>query len=134
MMEKQLAQLHVPGLPDALGGGTNPATNFGVSAAGKLISGVTNLLLVVALVGAFIYLIIGGIQWVTSGGDKSALENARNRITNAILGLVIVAAAWAIWILVGAFFGIDVKNLPFPTVNQDGTAVQQTQGSSLIPL
>jgi hypothetical protein len=45
---------------------------------------------------AVILIIISGISMITSGGNTEAAANARKRITNAIIGLVIVAFAWTI--------------------------------------
>jgi hypothetical protein len=53
-------------------------------------------------------LIIGGVRWITSGGDKAATEAARGQITAALVGLVIVFAAWAILQLIELFFGVDI--------------------------
>ncbi len=118
MIQKKIfAQIHVPGLPDALGGGKNISTNFGLTSAGNIIRGLINASLIIATLGALIYLVVGGLQWITGGGDKTQLENARNKITSAIIGLIIVASAWATWILVGNFLGINVQELPFPTIS-----------------
>src|SRR3989338_734377 len=81
--------------------------NLRVTNLGKLISGLIGAILVIATLAAFIYLLIGGFQWITSGGDKSAVESAQKRIQAAIIGLIIVWAAWALMIIVGKFFGID---------------------------
>ena len=77
-----------------------------------MVSGAIGAILVIALLAAFAFLVWGGIQWITAGGDKAATEAARNRIQNAILGLFIVFAAWAVMKIIGSFFGID-----FPTIN-----------------
>ena len=45
---------------------------------------------------ALILLILGGIQYMTSGGDKVAVESARGRITSAVVGLLIVFGAWLV--------------------------------------
>ena len=55
-------------------------------------------------------LVWGGIQWIMSGGDKAKTEEARNRITAALVGLAIVASAWAIMKLVEYFFGLNIQN------------------------
>ena len=81
--------------------------NFMITDVGKLISAVIGLLLFVAVLLAFFFLILGGIQWITSGGDKAGMEAARNKITHAIVGLVIVGAAWAVMILVQNFLGVS---------------------------
>lgn len=80
-----------------------------------LISGLITGALVIAAIIFFFMLVIGGIKWIASGGDKGATEGARNQITAALVGLVIVFAAWAIAGLVRAFFGgIDIFNLTLP--------------------
>ena len=75
---------------------------------GTFISKSISAVIMVAAVATFIYMIYGGVEWVTSGGEKGKLEEARNRITNAILGLAIVAASWAIFRLIDYFFGIGI--------------------------
>ena len=75
---------------------------------GTLISAAVGSIMIIASLIAFVYLILGGIQWITSGGDKAAMEAARNKITHAIVGLIIVGAAWAIMALVQNFLGITV--------------------------
>jgi hypothetical protein len=95
-----------------------PAT-VKITEIGSLISAIVGTMLIISALLAFMYLILGGIQWITSGGDKAAMEAARNKITHAIVGLVIVGSAWAIMALVQNFLGINVIgaggiNLPKP--------------------
>jgi hypothetical protein len=75
---------------------------------GLLISRVISVALMISAIAVFAFLVWGGLQWITSGGDKGKVEEARGRITNALIGLAIVAAAWAIMNLVSYFFGVDV--------------------------
>jgi hypothetical protein len=91
---------------------------FKITSIGKLISAVVGTLLIISALLAFFYLIMGGIQWITSGGDKAGMEAARNKITHAIVGLVIVGAAWAVMMLVQSFLGVTLignVTLPPPT-------------------
>ena len=74
--------------------------------------------LVVAAIVFFFILVIGGIKWIASGGDKAQTEGARNQITAALVGLVIVFAAWAILALIKTFFGVDIFSLTIPTIGQ----------------
>lgn len=66
--------------------------------------------ILVAGLATFIYLTYGGVQWIMAAGDKSKLEEARSKITNGIIGLAIVASAWAIYKLIDYFFGIGIAN------------------------
>ena len=112
-----LAQIRNPVLPAGLGG-PGSDVNQGGASLGKLISNLVGALFIAAFLLTFMLLIIGGIQWITAGGDKQALEKARTGITNAIMGLVIVAAVYALMTLVGQFFGIEITKLPIPSFNQ----------------
>lgn len=80
----------------------------------SIVSGLIRLVLVIAALVFFFILVIGGIRWILSGGDKTATEGARSQITAALVGLVIVFAAWAIIQLVNVLFGIDILQLTIP--------------------
>jgi hypothetical protein len=94
----------------------NQPSNIKISDIGQLISAGVGTLLIIAALLAFFYLILGGIQWITSGGDKAGMEAARNKITHAIVGLIIVGAAWAIMLLIQNFLGVSIigGTLNFP--------------------
>lgn len=42
------------------------------------------------------YMLYGGFLWMTSGGDSKGAEKAKATITNAMIGLVIIALAYSI--------------------------------------
>lgn len=81
-----------------------------------IVSGLIKMALVIAAIVFFFILVIGGIKWIASGGDKAQTETARNQITAALVGLVIVFAAWAIIALIQTFFGINIFQLTLPEV------------------
>ncbi len=83
-------------------------SNVKITDVGQLISAAVGTILILAALLAFVFLILGGLQWITSGGDKAAMETARNKITHAIVGLIIVGAAWAIMMLVQNFLGVSI--------------------------
>lgn len=72
----------------------------------KILSAGISLILIVAGLVAFVYLLLGGIKWITSGGDKGQLEAARNQIIQALIGLIVVFAAWGIIVLFQKLTGI----------------------------
>ncbi|MBU0619176.1 hypothetical protein KKD62_02990 [Patescibacteria group bacterium] len=87
----------------------------GITDFGRLITSALQVALIVAAILTFAYLLWGGIQWITSGGDKGQYEAARGRITAALVGLAIVAAAYAVMQLIGYFFGISVFDFTIPS-------------------
>ncbi len=85
---------------------------------GKLINFVLRVVMVIAALLVFAYLIWGGIEWITSGGEKSKTEAARNKITGAVVGLIILAASYAILTLVLSFLGFrDLNEVLNSTTN-----------------
>lgn len=94
------------------------AVNPGNVAPEKIPSVFVQLLFIVAAALAIIYLIIGGIRWITSRGDKSAVEGARKQIVAAIVGLVVVALAFLIMSTVFRILGVSnpVSNFTLPTL------------------
>ncbi len=90
-----------------------------ISSLGNLISGLVTASIIVGALTAFLYLILGGFQWITSGGDKGKTEEAQKKITNAVIGLVIVAAAYAIISVVVTFLGIgSIDALVIPAIKK----------------
>jgi len=118
MINHLLAQISNPVLPSAIGGGNPGNYQQGTSALGKLVSSLVGALFIAGFLLAFVYLIMGGVTWITAGGYKAKLESARDEITNSIIGIIIVAAAFALTSLVANFFGLSLTSLPFPSVSQ----------------
>jgi uncharacterized membrane protein len=81
-----------------------------------IISMLIKLILVVAALVAFIFLVVGGIKWITSGGDKEQTAKAQGTITAALIGLVIVFSAWAILRLLETFFGVSIFRVTVPAI------------------
>src|SRR5574341_1469276 len=77
--------------------------------------------LIIAAIVFFFMLVVGGIRWILSGGDKAQTEAARNQVTAALVGLVIVFSAWAIVRLIGTFFDIRILEgeLKLPSVPKE---------------
>ncbi len=67
------------------------------------------IILIYMLAGVILVFMIlwGAIQWLTSGGDKEAVQSAQKRITNAIIGIILMSITWAILSLVGDFTGFS---------------------------
>lgn len=62
---------------------------------GGLFQTITNVLLFVIGAISVIMLIIGGIRYVVSGGDSSAVTSAKNTILYAVIGIVVAILAYA---------------------------------------
>jgi len=73
---------------------------------------------ILASIVALGYLVWGGVKWITSGGDKSNVETARNHIIAAVVGLVIIFLSYVILnIVLQFFFGVNLlSNFSLPTL------------------
>lgn len=96
----------------ALGNTLNGFLQRGGSAYfSTLIPNLIGLCYVIGVLIFFFILIIGAIQWISSGGDKQALEGARGKITNAIVGIIILFSIFAVISLIETFFHTNIMTL-----------------------
>lgn len=90
----------------------------------QTIQNIVVFFIVLAVIIALLYLLYGGIKWITSRGEKTEVEAARNHIIAAIIGLIVVfLAVFIVTIVLGAF-GLGLGNLQIPII---------TPGTILIP-
>lgn len=88
----------------------------GYNDLGKFVTNVINLALSLALLLVLVMLIWGAFEWITSGGDKEAVGKARGRIISALIGLAILAVAFALATVASLFLGFpDLRSIPIPT-------------------
>lgn len=64
--------------------------------SGGVFQTITNVMLYVIGAISVIMLIIGGIRYVVSGGDSSAVTSAKNTILYAVVGIVVAILAYAL--------------------------------------
>lgn len=88
----------------------------GGSNVAKTIQNIVVFFIILAVIIALIYLLYGGIKWITSGGQKDQVEAARNHIVAAIIGLIVVFLAIFIVSIVLAAFGLKVGDLAIPII------------------
>ncbi len=80
----------------------------GLKAVTSAVSSVIGVMTVAAAIWFIFQFMTGGFYWITSAGDKTKLNEARDRIQNAFIGLIIVVAGWAVLALAGQFLGYDI--------------------------
>lgn len=76
----------------------------------KFMTTIITSITVVAGMAFVLYFIIGGFKWITSSGDKSKAEEAKTELTQAAIGLIVVAVSYFIAGIVGGVVGIDLLN------------------------
>lgn len=58
-------------------------------------------------IALLIYMVFGGFQLMLSKGDPKAIQSAQGKITNALIGFIIVVVAYSLVRLFGQLFGIQ---------------------------
>lgn len=61
------------------------------------------------------YFIMGAFEWISAQGEASKITAARNKMTGAIAGFVVLSALFVILEFIGGLFGFDVLNATIPT-------------------
>jgi len=109
-----IAQIENPALSPAIRGFT------GQEFFADLLPRLVTLGLIIGVVIFFFIMLVGAIQWITSGGDKAGIEAARGRVINALVGIVILLSLFAIIGVIQTFFGINILQITLPQIGGGG--------------
>jgi len=83
------------------------AINFNNLTLGGIINALLPFLFVLAGLSMLLFLVYGGFMLLTSGGDPKAVSSAKEKITFAIVGFVIVFISFWLVQIIGRMFGIQ---------------------------
>lgn len=101
---------------------------------GSAIGNFVTFLYIIAIIAALFYLIWGGLKWLTSAGDKTALQGAREHIVAAIIGLIIIFLSYLILSFIGRFFlgpTFNLNNITVPSIS--GASVTEDDRGGPLP-
>ncbi len=91
----------------------NVGFKFTNSSVGQIIKDTIPYIFSAAGIAVLIYLIVAGLQLMTSAGDPKAVESAKGKVTGALIGFVVIFASYWIVQLLSAFLGVDRVGEPF---------------------
>ncbi len=95
----------------------------------QLFDALLKAVMAISLLLVFLYLIWGGLNWITSGGDKGKIDQAKQKIISAVIGLVVVAASYAILTIMINFLGLGTLNDVINQAMSGNSAPSDTSGS-----
>lgn len=90
------------------------AAGFGETSIGVVVAGIIRAALGLLAIIFVILTILSGFRWMTAGGNEENVKSARETLKTAIIGLIIVLAAYAITYFI-------FKYLPFSGTGGDMT-------------
>jgi hypothetical protein len=97
--------------------GSDPSTALGV-----LFATAIKLFIIVSGIFLIVYLLWGAFDWINSGGEKEKIAKAQEKITNAMIGMILIFVMLAVWgLITGNILGIirignDGIQLNLPTL------------------
>lgn len=94
---------------------------FEVPSFAQVLTFLMRLFFVVAGIVALLYLLLGAFGWITSGGNKEAVDKAREKIQAALIGLILIFAVLAIVTVMENILSIGLgisKPIEFPQLIQ----------------
>jgi len=77
----------------------------------KILSNVIGFLTLIGGLFFLIYFMIGGLNWIMAGGKPENIQKAQDTMTNAVIGLIIMVAAYSIAFIISQVLGIDFLNI-----------------------
>lgn len=99
-----------PGTPEQ---GIKPNTN-----PQFIITNAISIVFIIAILLVLFFLIWGAFDWITSGGDKEKVAQARKKIMAALIGLIILALAFVIARVAGGILNINFDKLVLPRLDK----------------
>ena len=97
----------------AVPGGSSPADSPKQFAV--IIATLWQTLIIVGGLAFLLYFLMGGMQWITAGGEKQKLQDAQSMITNGLIGLAVLAASYVIIKFLESVLGMNLLNISWPT-------------------
>ena len=62
----------------------------------EIIGGIIRTILGLSGTIALVFIVWSGVEWMVSAGDKTKIQNAKNRMISAAIGIFIIAISYAI--------------------------------------
>jgi hypothetical protein len=106
MIRQVYAAIENPVLKGDLGSG-DPADVFG-----RFVGSWWGLAYAIGGIMFLLYLVWGGVEWIMGGSNEERVTSAKNKITNALTGLALVAVSVVLVKAIGFFLGLGfLENL-----------------------
>lgn len=98
-------------LPTIGGEGLGGYTKASSTTVASIISKTLGFLTIIAGLWFIVQFVLAAVTWISAGGDKGKTTQAKEKITNAIIGLAVVVAAYAITALISSILGLNFLNI-----------------------
>ena len=84
---------------------------FKVPNIAQILTFVLRFFFIIAGLAALLFLLLGALGWITSGGNKESVDKAREKIQAAVIGLILIFVVLALVIVIENVFFIPGQGL-----------------------
>jgi len=81
---------------------------FSIPSFDMVLTFVLRFFFIIAGLAALIYLLLGALAWITSGGNKENVDKAQQKIQAAVIGLIVIFAVLAVVVLLENILGLGL--------------------------
>lgn len=75
---------------------------------GDIFSAALNYIFIIAGLGLFVFLVIGGFELLTSAGNPEKIKAAQTKLTSAFIGFLIIFVSYWLVQIIEVVFGITI--------------------------
>lgn len=100
---------------------------------GGIVISIFEIMLVLGILAVLLFFLLGGYKWLSAGGDKAKVEEARGTMTNAVIGIALLACSYLFITIIDQFFGIGLVQSNPRAVVCSGSSCGSEYGGGLIP-
>ena len=94
-----------------------PTSGSGATGFNSFITNIITSVITISGILLLAYFLYGAVTWLTAAGDQKKLDEAKQIMNNAIVGIVLVVLSYFVVGIVGGILGIDnilSPVFPFP--------------------
>jgi hypothetical protein len=119
---------------DFFGGEQITTTEVAANNVEHFVSQILGILTLLAGLLFIFYFVLGAFRWISAGGDSGNTQKARDQMTQAVIGMILVVASYSIIGLVGNLFGFNILSPAAEIINLTPTSSSMNnQPNQIIP-
>lgn len=111
--------------------GTRP-DNAPFASVPDMLTRIINFLLIIAGIAFVLLFLVGGITYLTAGGDKDGEAKAKRMLANAVIGLIITLSAFAVATFIYNYLTKNENRLKIDPINTNQTIIKTANTSQTL--
>jgi len=102
-----------PSIPNDLGGSPDAANNGSIFTHYFIV--IWQAIIVIGTLAMLFNLTNGAMEWITAGGQTDKVSHGRQKMTEGIVGLIILVGSYVLVMYIGQIFKLNLLSITLPT-------------------